>query len=256
VVTAKRLARWKSIGELRSGESSPDGDALLFLEQALKREIAERIFGLRPSAADLETMLRTLASDPQEKAILARIEALFIGDRRAFLEEVVGPSFIESELWTRFCNDPEIHRASRISAEEIAAKAQKDPRQFAALGSPDGSFGRGLIALSPRDAASPPKRNPLPCLDTLPVDPALLSQIPPGQLYPAVLATSDSFVVLRVDRQRPGFTDVETWTVAKVPYLPWLTERAREFNRSIDSPELRSQVEALDSGHWLRQVFR
>jgi hypothetical protein len=257
VITRKRLALWKSIGALRSGEpSSPDEEALVLLEQALKREIAERIFGIHPSAADLGTTLGKLASDPKDAATLERIEAVFEGDHRAFLEEFVGPAFIESELWSRFSNDPEIHRASRDSAEDLASKARKDPRHFATLGSPGDGFGRGLIELSPHDAAPTPKGNPLPRLGALPVDLAALARMPAGQLYPSLIATPEAFVVLFIDRQRPGFAEVETWTVAKVPYLPWLTDRARELDRRIDSPELKATLEALDPGHWLHQVFR
>lgn len=253
-ITANRLSRWKSIDEVRSGKASPDGDVVGFLELTLKREIAERVYGLRPSAADLEAMLRKMAADPEEAALLARIEVLFHGDRRAFLEEVIAPAFIESELWARFRDDPGIHAAARASAEGIAARARQSPQDFQTIGSTDASFGRGLLPLSPD--VTPPKWNPLPRLDTLLVDRATLARLPAGQPYPDVLATPDAFVVLQVDRQKPGFTEVQTWTVPKPAYQTWLIDRARDVDRTIDSPELQAQVEALDSNHWLSRAFR
>jgi len=253
-LTAKRLALWKSIEEIRSGEPADD-EAILLLEQSVKREIAERRFGIRPSATDLESTLRKLASDPGSAAMLARIEALFGGDHRAFLEEFISPAFVESELWARFCKDPDIHRASRASAEDLAAKARSTPRQFPTLGPPDGTFGRALIALSGTDAQAPPRGNPLPRLDALPIDLDALPRIPAGQLYPDLIDTPESFLVLRVRRQRSGFAEVETWTVPKVPYVGWLTDQARGMSRTIDSPELKARIDALDPDHWLRRVF-
>jgi hypothetical protein len=249
------VALWKAIGELRSGEPQADGDALLLLtEQTLKELIAERAFGIRPALADLEADLDRLRADPGNRETLARIERLFRGDHAAFLREFIQPAFIESALWTRFSDDPKIHRAARAAAQEIAAKATLDPRPFPKLGPPEAEFGRARIPLSSN--APDPKRHPLPRADSIPVDPAALAQVRDGQIYPAVVATPDAFIVVRVDRRRDDFAEVATWTVPKLPYLDWLIRQGQEVAGRVDTPELRAQLETLAPEHWLRQVFR
>jgi hypothetical protein len=250
-----RVALWKSVGEVRSGEPQTDGDAFLFLvEQALKEAVAERAFGIRPSPADLEAELERLRADPETREALARIERLFRGDRAAFLREIIRPAFVDSALWMRFSNDPEIHRPARAAAEDIAARARQDPRPFARLGSPGAEFGRARIPRVP--GAPDPKGHPLPRLESISLDPAALAGVREGQLYPGVVATRDAFVVLRVDRRRDDDAEVATWTVPKAPYLPWLIRQGQDLAGTLDGPELRAHLGTLDPGHWLRQVFR
>jgi hypothetical protein len=244
------------MGAIRSGEAPTDAETfVLLLEEAIKRSVAARAFSFSPTTKDLEETLGSLEGDREKRDTLEKILELFGGDRRAFLEEVVASSLVESELWKRFGQNAAVQQGSRTSAEQILSKAQENPKTFLSQGSPDGTFSRALIPLSTEADDRIPKGNPLPRLDAGVMDRDLLARTDPGRFYPVIVDSPDAFRVLRVSRQASGYVEVETWAVPKVRYLDWMISQGQDLGKSIDSPELRSAVDALDPNHWVRRVF-
>ena len=141
-------------------------------------------------------------------------------------------------------------------AEEIAARAQKDPKLFLSQGSPGASFSRAILTLSEEGARQIPPANPLPRLPSLPIDPGAMARMTSGQVYPSVVETPEAFRVLRVGRQNSGYVEVDAWSVPKVAYQDWLVEQAQRLDKAVESPELKGRLDGLDAGNWLRRAFR
>lgn len=226
---------------------------LIFIQEAMASEVA-RALGVDATTTECEGLAGYADSTSQAPQLLAKVKAVFGGDRAAYLLLYMAPKVVEQKLRGYFVHNRDLHRDQIRSIEAAMAEARVTSAPLERLAARH-KLEYTTSTLSEEETSGP---QGLPVRLEFRMDPMLdlVRALNPGEMYGNIIENDEEFRIVRlVSHEATTTHSLESLVARKRPYDEWYLEQAAKVRIEIYDKTLADEVRrAYPSLAWWPQV--